>query len=91
MDPLHPDYVPSIFEHINGINGSQKKQKRTSVVKSILADTGERCTAVGTDLSLADIEQLQNEKFELQRKVALLKMKLELQENEYKIRVQSEM
>lgn len=91
MDPLHPDYVPSIFEHINGISGSQKKQKRTSVVKSILADTGERCTAVGTDLSLADIEQLQNEKFELQRKVALLKMKLELQENEYKIRVQSEM
>ncbi|XP_051967679.1 uncharacterized protein LOC127632892 isoform X1 [Xyrauchen texanus] len=94
VDPCHPDYVPSIFAHKNTIDGSQKleryqrRQRRPSVVESMdspslevtHADPEEGCTAVGTDLSMADIDQLQNENVELKRKMASLEKKLESQE-----------
>lgn len=44
------------------------------------AEPEEGCTAVGTDLSVADIDQLHNENIELKRKRALLEKKLESQE-----------
>ncbi|XP_064185972.1 THAP domain-containing protein 5-like [Anguilla rostrata] len=94
VDPCHPDYVPSMFAHKNTIDGAQKleryqrRQSRPSVVESIEspsievthADPEDGCTAVGTDLSMADIDQLQNENIELKRRVALLEKKLESQE-----------
>uniref|UniRef100_A0A671NGZ9 DDE Tnp4 domain-containing protein n=1 Tax=Sinocyclocheilus anshuiensis TaxID=1608454 RepID=A0A671NGZ9_9TELE len=46
------------------------------------ADPEEGCTAVGTDLSMADIDQLQNENIELKRKMASLEKKLESQEKQ---------
>uniref|UniRef100_A0A0E9WXI0 Uncharacterized protein n=2 Tax=Anguilla anguilla TaxID=7936 RepID=A0A0E9WXI0_ANGAN len=83
-----------MFAHKNTIDGAQKleryqrRQSRPSVVESIEspsievthADTEDGCTAVGTDLSMADIDQLQNENIELKRRVALLEKKLESQE-----------
>jgi len=93
VDPCHPDYAPSIFAHKKTIDGSQKLeryQRRPSVVESINsslevthADPEEGCTAVGTDLSMADIDQLQNENIELKRKMASLEMKLESQEKHW--------
>lgn len=95
MDPCHPDYVPSMFAHKNTTtDGSQKleryqrSQRRSSVVEPMdspslevtQADSEEGCTAVGTDLSMADIDQLQNENIELKRKMASLEKKLESQE-----------
>ncbi len=83
VDPCHPDYVPSMFAHKNTTtDGSQKleryqrSQRRSSVVEPMdspslevtQADSEEGCTAVGTDLSMADIDQLQNENIELKRK-----------------------
>uniref|UniRef100_A0A672T434 THAP-type domain-containing protein n=1 Tax=Sinocyclocheilus grahami TaxID=75366 RepID=A0A672T434_SINGR len=46
------------------------------------ADPEEGCTAVGTDLSMADIDQLQNENIELKRKMASLAKNLESQEKQ---------
>ncbi|KAF1374313.1 hypothetical protein PFLUV_G00248710 [Perca fluviatilis] len=90
--PVKTDYVPSIFAHKEDIHGSQKleryqrSQGRQSLVVSIDSpsievshvDHEEECTVVvGTDLSMADIDQLQNENTELKRKLALLEKKLE--------------
>ena len=69
----------------------QRSQGRQSLVVSIDSpsievshvDHEEECTAVvgrPTDLSMADIDQLQNENTELKRKLALLEKKLESQE-----------
>uniref|UniRef100_A0A673FQF5 THAP-type domain-containing protein n=1 Tax=Sinocyclocheilus rhinocerous TaxID=307959 RepID=A0A673FQF5_9TELE len=65
-------------------------QRRSSVVAPMdspslevtQADPEEGCTAVGTDLSMADIDQLQNENIELKRKMASLEKKLESQEKQ---------
>lgn len=98
-DPWNPDYVPSIFAHKTTADGSQKleqkqmRQKKKSVVKSIdspslevsHSDHKERCTALRTDLSMADIDRLQKENTELKRKVAVLEKTLKSQENDYKI------
>ncbi|XP_046890303.1 peroxynitrite isomerase THAP4-like isoform X2 [Hypomesus transpacificus] len=94
VDPCHPDYVSSVFAHKTTTDGSdklkryQRRHSRPSEVESIdspsieviNADPEEGCTAVGTDMSMADIDQLQNENAELKRKVALLEKKLEDQE-----------
>uniref|UniRef100_A0A672P1W6 DDE Tnp4 domain-containing protein n=1 Tax=Sinocyclocheilus grahami TaxID=75366 RepID=A0A672P1W6_SINGR len=90
-----PDYVPSIFAHKNTTDGSQKleryqrSQRRSSVVEPMdspslevtQADPEEGCTAVGTDLSMADIDQLQNEN----TKMASLEKKLESQEKQLQV------
>ncbi len=44
------------------------------------AESEEGCTTVGTDLSMADIDQIQNEIIDLKRKIASLEKKLESQE-----------
>ncbi|XP_059367551.1 uncharacterized protein LOC132105986 [Carassius carassius] len=95
LDPCHPDYVTSIFTYKNITDGSQKleryqRSQRSSVVEPMdspslevtQADPEEGCTAVGTDLSMADIDQLQNENIELKRKMASLEKKLESQEKQ---------
>ncbi|XP_052427633.1 peroxynitrite isomerase THAP4-like [Carassius gibelio] len=96
VDPCHPDYVPSIFTYKNTTDGSrkleryQRSQRRSSVVEPMdstslevtQTDPEEGCTAVGTDLSMADTDQLQNENIELKRKMASLEKKLESQEKQ---------
>lgn len=90
IDPSHPDYVPSLFAHKHPSDGTQKLQRyqrrlsRLSVDDSaetseIHADHEEVCVAVGTDLSMNDIEQLQEENFELKNRVLELERALKEQ------------